>query len=410
MLRKTTIIVAGLLLVILAGCESNAQRKQAVKEQWQKSSLEIKLGLAKQQYENGNYADALKNIQECINVDATSAESHLVYGEILMAQGKRSQAEEELFIAVELEKTLDEGWYWLGVAAQEARQIGQALKYYETALSYNTRNIDYILAVSECYAAQKQYDSAIKVLESAIMVMPREVSLKVAAADTHSRAGNNDRAISLYEEALLLTSDDEGVEESLAYCYMFGEKWVQGAALFEKMAARLDETVIDEKDTVKVAENEQRKKLYIRTAAVCNMSSGQYARAVACYEKLSISDRENEEIWVKMGQAALGAGMMERALWCGEKARALRPGYADAVIVIGCALYRSGNYSEAEKIFGTITSDAAAGGFAWVMRARCYEKLGQTDLAESAYKKALKLDPEGELVDYLAKGRIGRQW
>jgi len=410
MLRKTTITAAALLLAICAGCESHAERKQAVKEQWQKSSSRIKLNLAKQQYGKGKYADALENIKDCISADAKNAEVHLVYGKILMAKGRRSEAEQELHSAVELDKTLDEAWYWLGVSSQEARRIPQARGYYEQAMTLGSGKVDYVLAVAECYGAEKQFDAALKILESAMLSMPRALSLKVAAADMYSRAGNNARAISLYEEAMLLSSDDEGIAESLGYCYMFADKWAEGADLFEKLAKRLESDSAGDKDADTLAENEQRHRLYIETAAVCNMKSGQYTRAVACYNKLSVAERDNAEVWVKMGQAALGAGMIDRALQCGKKACFLHPGYADAMVLIGCAQYRSGDYSAAEKSFGTISSDKTAGGFAWLMRARCYEKLGQTERAKGAYKRALELNPESELGDYLAKGRGNGQW
>jgi len=410
MLRKTTFAVAALILAFCAGCQSHAERKQAVKEQWQKSSSQIKLGLAKQQYENGKYADALKNIEECVSADADNAEAHLVYGKILMAQGNRSKAEQELHVAVELDDALDEGWYWLGVGAQEGRQIRQARGHYEKAMALSPGNVDYVLAVAECYGSEKRFEAGCRVLESSILSMPREISLKVAAADMHSRAGNNARAISLYEEAMLLASDDEGIAESLGYCYMFADKWAEGAAIFEQLAERLEASLAGEKDPEKSAENEQRRMLYFETAAVCNMRSGQYARAVECYNKLTVAKRYDAEVWVKMGQAALGAGMIGRARQCGERAYSLRPGYSDAMVLIGCAQYRGREYSAAEESFAKISSDKTAGGFAWLMRARCYEQLGQADRAKVAYKRALELDPESELGDYLAKGRGGRQW
>ena len=106
-----------------------------------------------------------------------------------------------------------------------------------------------------------------------------------------------------------------------------------------------------------------------------------------------------------MGRAALGAGATHRAFMCGQKALALRPDYIDAIALIGCTQYVSGHYAEALKSFGMIASDKQSEGFAWLMTARCYQQLGQADKAENAYRKAMQINPNSELGDFLAKGK-----
>ena len=140
------------------------------------------------------------------------------------------------------------------------------------------------------------------------------------------------------------------------------------------------------------------------------MNGGQYGRAVNCYSQLSVEERDNADIWVKMGQAALGAGAPKRAFTCGQKALALQPGYTDAIALIGCAQYTGGDYTAALRSFGRIAADKKNAGFSWLMRARCYEQLGQTSKAERAYKRAREINPRSELGDFLAKGKDLRDW
>jgi tetratricopeptide (TPR) repeat protein len=135
------------------------------------------------------------------------------------------------------------------------------------------------------------------------------------------------------------------------------------------------------------------------------MNCAQYDRAVNCYNELNVKERDNAEIWVKMGQAALGAGAAERAFMCGERALVLQPGYADATALVGCAQYSMRDYTAAIKSFEKITSDEKNGGISWLMRARCYEQLGLDDEAGQAYKKAMEIEPNSKLGDLLAKGK-----
>jgi len=396
MLRKTTIIMTMIVLVVCAGCQSHAQNRRAAKARWDKTSAQIKLSLAQQQYESGKTNDAKKTIAECISADPQMPQAHLLLGKLLYVEQNVEKAVSEFQMAVELDEELDEGWYWLGTAAEERKQAQQAWLYYNNAMTLKPTKVDYILAVVDAYAAQDKPEEAIALLEQKIEAMPTEVSLKVAAADLMCRLKSSERAVKLYKQAMLMTTDNSDIVESLGYCYMFSGEWSQAAEVFNEL--------------VKQSKDDQKNKLYLQAAALCSMNSAQYDQAVNCYGKLSVEERDNAEFWVRMGQAALGAGMIEKALTCGRRALALQPGYADAVALTGCAQYVAGDYAAAATSFERITTDKKNLGFSWLMRARCYERLGQKDRAQQAYKKALELGPHSELGDFLVKGKSIRDW
>ena len=391
MLRKAITVTAIIVCLSSVGCESHAEKKKLARERIDKTSAVIKLNLAQQKYDNNCFDEAEKAVSECVAADPNNSQAHLLYGKLFLAKDKPADAEKELRLAVELDEELGEGWYWLGLATQKPEQSQQALVYYNKALALNPANVDYVLAVAEMYAEQEKPEEAIKLLEEKIEAMPREISLKTAAADLMWRAGENERAIELYKQAMLMTGDDSPLGEALGYCYVFSGRWSEGAEIFNKL--------------IEQYQDEQKKELYLQMAALCSMNCAQYDRAVNCYNELSVKERDNAEIWVKMGQAALGTGAAERALMCGERALALQPGDVDAIALVGCAQYSMGDYTAAIKNFEKITSDEKNGGISWLMRARCYEQLGLNDEAGQAYKKALEIEPHSELGDFLAKGK-----
>ncbi|MDD5064315.1 MAG: tetratricopeptide repeat protein [Phycisphaerae bacterium] len=391
MLRKAIIVTAIIVCLNIIGCETHSQNKKLAAERWDKASSEIKLKLAQQKYENNDLDEAREAVSECITADPNNAQVHLLYGKLLLTEDKGTDAVKELQLAVELDEKLGEGWYWLGVAAERQEQSQQTLFYYNKALALNPANVDYILSVAETYAEQEKPGEAIKLLEEKIAAMPREVLLKVAAADLMWRAGGNERAIELYKEAMLMRGDDSSIAEALGYCYVFSGRWSEGAEIFNELAEQ--------------CEDEQQKKLYLQAEALCSVNCAQYDRAVNCYNELSVEGRDDAEIWLKMGQAALGAGAAERSLMCGERALVLQPGDADATTLVGCAQYSMGDYAAAIKNFEKTASDEKNGGISWLMRARCYEQLGLDNEAGQAYKKALEIEPHSKLGDLLAKGK-----
>jgi tetratricopeptide (TPR) repeat protein len=307
------------------------------------------------------------------------------------------------------DKKLAEGLYWLGVVAEENRDYDRACENYIEASLLEPSNIDYILAVVDVLVARNKSEQAVKLLNAKMKALPHNVSLKVATADLVLREGDTKRAIQLYERVALLV-DDSGIVESLGYCYILDGQWDKAAEVFEKLLAEHKEDRSTQEHRKLTSYEERRRKSLLRVLGICNMNAKQYGRAVSCYSKLAVEERKNAQFWLQMGQAALGAGAPSRAFICAKKALKLRPGYADAVALLGCAQYASGDYLGAIESLEKTATDSKNGAFSWLMTARCYEQLGEKTQAERAYEKATEINPDSELGDFLAKGRDVENW
>ncbi len=388
MFRKITVVILFVTLAVCAGCEPHSERKKAVHLRWKQSSTQVKLPLARQHFDNGRFKEAEKIVSDSLNFDPNIPEAHLLLGEIMLENGDVQRGVFALETAVRLDERLHRGWYLLGVSASNDGLLTEAAEYHALASKQMPRNAEYVFALVRVYVEQGQIDKAIGILEHKLSQIPQDVSLKVAAAGLMIELGNRDRAIELYRQALLISGDDPKIIESLAYSYFLSERWSEAARMFERM--------------VKVCP-EGRQGLYMRLMATCNMNAGQYHEAASCYNKLSVQERGNAEIWLKMGHAALGAGLAERAFSYSQKALSLKPGWADAIVLQGCALYLKGDYKTAIKTFSRVKSDKANSDLAYVMIGRCYEKLGYSSKAKRAYKNAKEINPSNKLLASMAE-------
>ena len=393
MLRMKLITTISLvsILALSTGCESYAEHKEAATLRWKKATAKAMIPVVRGQLENGRLDEAEKTLQECFEVDPEVAEAHLLMGKVHLARARMTQAADSLHSAVKLDENLDSAWYLLAAIAHQDRQSNKALEYYNKAMSLKPANVNYIIAVAETYTARGQYDKAITLLETKSRLLPGSVELKVVSADVLNRRGNTEQAIMLYNRALLLKPGDPDITEALAYCYIIDKQWALSAEMFEQLIADVDDA---------------RKTDYMKLLALCCMNAGDYGKAVTYYNQLSITNRDDAELWLQMGQAALGAGAANRAYACSARALSLRPAWPDAVALKACAQYLGADYTAAIRTFKGITSDKRIGAFAWTMTARCYQQLGQAARAKKAYEKASRLSPGSELLSLLMEGHI----
>jgi tetratricopeptide (TPR) repeat protein len=403
MLRKTIVTVTMIMVGMFAGCESHATHRKAATDRWNKATSRMKLPMAERQYESGNYQQATETVEQCLQADPDNPQVHLLYGKILLATGRRSQAAEQFDLALKSDKKLAEGWYWLGVAAEESRDYDRACEYYIEASLLKPKDVDYILAVVDALVALNKGEQAVELLNAKMKVLPGNASLKVAAADLLLREGDTKGASRLYERAVLL-ADASDIAESLGYCYILDGQWRKAAEIFEKLLAEYPKELSSKRTRKTESPVDQRRKSLARLLARCNVNAGRYSRAVRCFNKLAVEERDNAHFWLQMGQAALGAGAANRAFMCAKKALDLRPGYAEAIVLLGCAQYASGDYLGAIESFEKTATDTKNACFSWLMKARCYEHLGAMTEAERAYEKAMELNPDSELGAFLAKG------
>jgi len=375
-------------IAICTGCDSHAKRKQAALLRWEKATAHAKLPIAEEQFENEKYDKAIETLIKCLDADPEMPGAHLLAAKIHLAQGRAKASRQSLLRATEINENMDQAWYMLAVLAQQSSNTTLAMEYYKKALTLKPNNIEYITAVAELYAAEKNYDQALELLDDKSFFMQGNVDLKVTTANILLRNGNTAGAIIMYNQAILLKDNDTEIMEALGYCYIADKQWAQAANMFEKLMRN---------------STGPQKLSYMQLLATCSMNAGQYGKAMSCYDQISINKRNDAELWLQMGHAALGVASPARADSCARKALAIRMEWEDAIALLGCAQYLNKDYAKAIKTFSRITTSKQQGSLAWLMTGRCYQRLNRVEKAQKAFAKANDLNPESELLALLTK-------
>ncbi len=368
-------VTAALLAVIMCtGCHSGAG-SSIVKQRYDESVVKVRLPLAAEQYERGEYEAAAESALKVIEADPASAQAHLIYAKSLLAVGNYAQADDHFSTAIDLNPLLDEAWYGRALAADQAGDRPAAISAMEKVIELNPSNIDAIIQLADIYVSAGEGEKALAFLNGS---MKTDVRVMKAAAAVYSAIGRTDEAVRLYERLCLDNPKDMRLAETLGYMYIEAGLQTDAAEIFEMLCKQVPENA----------------SVYFPIAASCYSRAKNYAGVIRICDKYASLGKNNAAFWITMGQAAIGINDVPRAIYCAKRAISIAPDDDDAKTLMGCAQYMDGRCEDALRIFEQLcnTSDP----FVWVMKARCLYKLGKIEQATAALNYARQLDPESE--------------
>ncbi len=379
------LILAG-VCSIWSGCAASGRtsKKEQMLKAWEKSSIGPNLAAVRRLLEQGQVEEAKKLLAKSFQAEPDHPEANYLLARVHLAEGRLPAAQACLKKAVDGAPQMDEAWFALGLTALEQGRLEEAAESLGKAVELKPLQVEYILTLSHCYVRQGRIEQAVDLIETKRRTLPFDTDLLLTAADLAQRSSDGERAAALYKEALWRQGDNPRVLEAVGLHYMDRQLWVPAAELFEKLFL--------------IQTGQERRQMTLRWLSYCTLQAGRYAAALKWYDELSVLRRDDPQVWLEMGQAALGADLPDRALYCGQKALQLQPGLTEAQVVTACAFYLKNNYAEAVAVFQKVCHDSKWEAFGWWMSGLCYQRLGQNALARSAFEKASQLNPDSPLI------------
>lgn len=383
-----TVWITLAVTVCCCGCNSRAEKKQAMIEKWGQNTAKSNVRAAQGLLENGEIAQAVQILEECISDSPDLVNAHLLMGKANFMQNRFKKAKKSFGRVLKLDDQQTEAWYWLGETQSRLGEHDQALKSYKEAMEIDSTISDYVIASACVHASMDEYDKAVDLLREKEKGFAGDTSFVIAHADMLMRSGRKEEAIKVYQSGLLFNSKSPELLEALGYCYMLDKQWEDAAEMFEKLLA-------DAKDSQKQA--------YLDILSTCNMNIGEYARALGYLDRIKSDSGDDAQHWNRTGQASLGAGQYKRAIACAQRALFLRSGWSDAKLLLGCAQYMNKDYNTAIRIFSEMLHNKKAGNFAWMMTGKCYQQLGEKVKAAKAFDNVEFADASQRMTRLLKK-------
>ncbi len=151
-----------------------------------------------------------------LSVNPDDAKAHNKLGQALLSVGKKDEAYKHLRRAAEIDPSMDEVHYFLGIIFRSYNNLPMAKTAFEMALQLNPihgkahGNLGFVLLdLKDLAGARAQFEAALK-------LNPEDAVAHSGLGYAYFEQGDYDMAAAQFEEALRLNPDDKGVKQNLS--------------------------------------------------------------------------------------------------------------------------------------------------------------------------------------------------
>src|SRR5207248_1840685 len=151
------------LLAAMIGCASSHKptQKELATRQWNAARAGVLAGLAKDQFDNGNFDKCRVTLDEALRLNPDNASLHILSAKVGVEKGQLELAERELKQARTLDPKSAEAEYLSGVVCQRWQQPAAACEFYSHAMEKCPSELSYVLAKAEMLVAMDRTDEAL---------------------------------------------------------------------------------------------------------------------------------------------------------------------------------------------------------------------------------------------------------
>lgn len=391
------LIIAGVGIALLAGCQSSPDhqktQREAAQQQWNQTRAGIMHSLALDQFKTGNFDKARRTVDEALTIDPQNIQLHILSARISIEQNRLDQADQQLKQALVLNPQSAEALYYSGIVAQRWQKFEEALAYYTRASEAQPIEPAYLLARAEMLTMLDRRPEALSALQDKLVYFEHSAVLRDAVGQLLMQEGQYVKAADLFRQASILAGDDLSIREHLATAQFFAGDYRSAS---ETLSRLVDNPAYAERTDLLVMLGE------------AYLQNGQLVQSRQILLKATSLDPASTPAWMGLGKTALALNDFQRAESAIRRAISLSPESADTHLSLGYLRMRQGQYEQAVRSFQTANRLNPLDAVSLCLIGRVYELQGQHDEALAWYGKALRTNPQEELaLRLMATAQIG---
>ncbi len=379
-----------LLLLVTAGCSSDKKgdltQAQKSHGEWNEARANVLGGLARQQYQAGNYDVCRKTVDDALKLDAQSLQLHLLSAKLCIEQGQLESAERELKLCRDLDAKNAEACYLSGVIYQRWQKPQAAFDLYSNALELQPAELSYVMAKAEMLVAMDRPGEALSMLQEKMGYYENSSAIRDAVGELLVRQGKFAQAADVLRQANILTPDDAIIREHLAIAMYYAGQYPDAAQLLGRM---MQEERFSKRADLFMAMGQSQ------------LQIGKPRNARESFEQAAQLDPGSAAVWLDLAKAAMQLKDFPRAELSLRKASSLDANSSEATLLLGYLRLRQGKLQEAMVAFRSASNLDHNDTVSLCMIGYVFEKLGEPSQAIIWYARALKVNPGDDMASHM---------
>lgn len=208
---------AAFLILPAVGCQALKQRpaEQKAEERWNTVRARMKLQLAAQQADRGQFEESIAGATEAIALDPNNSEAYVLAAKAHLEFGRLASAEQIITAAAARNLNSPDLIYLNGVLLEQRGQLDAAVQCFGQALALGPAKLDYLIAEAECLVALARPEEALALLETKAHAFDDDAGLPTLAGRTALLLDRHDDAVRWFRQALTRNPASPSVSREL---------------------------------------------------------------------------------------------------------------------------------------------------------------------------------------------------
>lgn len=374
---------------LMVGCQQQefANKKAAMRDQWDKSRSTMVAQLAVEAYEHGELTQARERCLEALSSDRDNLTLRLLLVRIYIEEGNYDAARRHLAMLDQADTQSWEVPYYFGVCYEQQRHFADALKSYDKA--------------------HEMAPQAVEPVQAATEVLVQMGKTKQAQARVKGKIDVTDPDAHLCELAGRLAIREKDYKSAELYFQLAHDADPKNLR-YPEMLAVCHRQNGDHHKVVSVLESQLQNPGYKPTSHVhlmlgeAYLTKGQIRQAIQNFEAAVKATPDDMEAWNTLCGAYLADGNYRRAVEAGRKAEELSPDNVETALLLGYALTQTGETTQATFVLQSAVRHNPKDVLILCVLGRTMMKQGKIAEAKQLFARASQLDPSSQMARVLA--------
>ncbi|MFW6133276.1 MAG: tetratricopeptide repeat protein, partial [Planctomycetota bacterium] len=214
------IILAGIVILAVAGCESIMpsvdRAKVQANQRWNETRAQMLTGVAEEHFNVGQLDSAETKLTRALELSPTSTAARLLLAKVYIERGEHAAARRELHRVLDASARHPTAQFLLGVALEQTGDLPAALEAYRQAYTLDKSDMSAVRAAAEVLVQMGRLRRAQAYIDSYLPRAENDPAAFEIAGRIAAMRGDDERAVEAFRRAVDLDGEHDGYRRALA--------------------------------------------------------------------------------------------------------------------------------------------------------------------------------------------------